>query len=214
MSGGRGNLLVSFISLLAVTGLALGVALLVVVLSVMNGFDRELRERILSVVPHVQLIHSTGVIDWQDQQSVIAGLPQVTEVTPYNQVDGLIQGRQQTRPLQLLGLSAEAVPAGLQQILDEGHLAIPKANHLLLSAVIAEDLNVRLDQHVTIIIPAASRCRVLECRLPISLMHAILATKYSISCHSAMAFATGFKRMATCIRPFSCRAIWWSYLFL
>jgi lipoprotein-releasing system permease protein len=156
MSGGRGNLLVSFISLLAVTGLALGVALLVVVLSVMNGFDRELRERILSVVPHVQLIHSTGVIDWQDQQSVIAGLPQVTEVTPYNQVDGLIQGRQQTRPLQLLGLSAESVPAGLQQVLDEGRLAIPKANHLLLSAVIAEDLNVRLDQHVTIIIPAAS----------------------------------------------------------
>ena len=132
MSGGRGNLLVSFISLLAVTGLALGVALLVVVLSVMNGFDRELRERILSVVPHVQLIHSTGVIDWQDQQSVIAGLPQVTEVTPYNQVDGLIQGRQQTRPLQLLGLSAESVPAGLQQVLDEGHLAIPKANHPLL----------------------------------------------------------------------------------
>jgi lipoprotein-releasing system permease protein len=39
-SGGRGNLLVSFISLLAVTGLALGVALLVVVMSVMNGFDR------------------------------------------------------------------------------------------------------------------------------------------------------------------------------
>jgi lipoprotein-releasing system permease protein len=155
-SGGRGNLLVSFISLLAVTGLALGVALLVVVMSVMNGFDRELRERILSVVPHVQLIHSTGVTNWQDQQAVIAGLPHVTEVTPYNQVDGLIQGRQRTRPLQLLGLSPESVPAGLQQVLDEAGLAIPKANRLLLSAVIAEDLNVAVDQHVTIIVPSTS----------------------------------------------------------
>ena len=155
-SGGRGNLLVSFISLLAVTGLALGVALLVVVMSVMNGFDRELRERILSVVPHVQLIHSTGVTNWQDQQAVIAGLPHVTEVTPYNQVDGLIQGRQRTRPLQLLGLSPESVPAGLQQVLDEAGLAIPKANRLLLSAVIAEDLNVAVDQHVTIIFPSTS----------------------------------------------------------
>ena len=155
-SGGRGNLLVSFISLLAVTGLALGVALLVVVMSVMNGFDRELRERILSVVPHVQLIHSTGVTNWQDQQAVIAGLPHVTEVTPYNQVDGLIQGRQRTRPLQLLGLSPESVPAGLQQVLDEAGLAIPKVNRLLLSAVIAEDLNVAVDQHVTIIVPSTS----------------------------------------------------------
>ena len=59
-SGGRGGLLVSFISMLAIAGLALGVALLVVVLSVMNGFDRELRERILSVVPHIQLIHGVG----------------------------------------------------------------------------------------------------------------------------------------------------------
>ena len=84
-SGGRGSLLVSFISMLAIAGLALGVALLVVVLSVMNGFDRELRERILSVVPHIQLIHGVGVSDWQSQTQLIAELDQVTEVTPYNE---------------------------------------------------------------------------------------------------------------------------------
>ena len=132
-SGDRSNLLVSFISMLAITGLVLGVALLVVVLSVMNGFDRELRERILSVVPHVQLIHGTGVADWQEQQQVIARLPQVTEVTPYNQVDGLIHSRQQTRPVQLLGLSTEAVPKGLASVLKQGGLTVPLANQLLLS---------------------------------------------------------------------------------
>jgi len=89
-SGNRSNLLVSFISLLAIAGLVLGVALLVIVLSVMNGFDRELRNNILSVVPHVQLIHQVGVDNWQSEQQVISQLKQVTEATPYNEVKGLL----------------------------------------------------------------------------------------------------------------------------
>ena len=72
-SGGGGNRLVSFISLLAISGLVLGVGLLIIVLSVMNGFDRELRERILSVVPHVQIIHQQGVADWRADSLLIAG---------------------------------------------------------------------------------------------------------------------------------------------
>ena len=59
-SGGGGNRLVSFISLLAISGLVLGVCLLIVVQSVMNGFDRELRERILSVVPMCKLFINRG----------------------------------------------------------------------------------------------------------------------------------------------------------
>ena len=153
-SGGQGNRLVSFISMLAITGLALGVALLVIVLSVMNGFDRELRERILSVVPHVQLIHGIGVTDWQTQQTLIEGLDQVSEVTPYNEAEGLIHSRQKTRPLQLLGLSAESLPSGLQAVLNEGNLSVPGANELLLSQPMAEDLNVVPGQRVTVIIPS------------------------------------------------------------
>jgi len=153
-SGGQGNRLVSFISMLAITGLALGVALLVIVLSVMNGFDRELRERILSVVPHVQLIHGIGVTDWQTQQTLIEGLDQVSEVTPYNEAEGLIHSRQKTRPLQLLGLSAESLPSGLKAVLNEGNLSVPGANELLLSQPMAEDLNVVSGQRVTVIIPS------------------------------------------------------------
>ena len=153
-SGGQGNRLVSFISMLAITGLALGVALLVIVLSVMNGFDRELRERILSVVPHVQLIHGIGVTDWQTQQTLIEGLDQVSEVTPYNEAEGLIHSRQKTRPLQLLGLSAESLPSGLQAVLNEGNLSVPGANELLLSQPMAEDLNVVSGERVTVIIPS------------------------------------------------------------
>ena len=153
-SGGRGSLFVSFISMLAIAGLALGVALLVVVLSVMNGFDRELRERILSVVPHIQLIHGVGVSDWQSQTQLIAELDQVTEVTPYNEAEGLIHSGQQTRPIQLLGLSAQALPRGLENVIQEAGLTVPQSGQLLLPQPMAEDLNVVVGQRVTVIIPA------------------------------------------------------------
>lgn len=155
-AGGRSNLLVSFISMLAIAGMALGVALLVVVLSVMNGFDRELRERILSVVPHIELLHNNGISDWQGQRQLIAGLNHVTEVSPYNQVEGLLYSRQQSKPLRLLGLAGEAMPAGLQALLLEADLSLPGADEMLLSQSLAEDLNVVVGQRLTVIIPAAS----------------------------------------------------------
>lgn len=155
-SGNRSNLLVSFISLLAIAGLVLGVALLVIVLSVMNGFDRELRNNILSVVPHVQLIHQVGVDNWQSEQQVISQLKQVTEATPYNEVKGLLNRRQLARPIQLLGLSSEFLPAGLGSVLDTYHLSVPTDGQLLLSEVLAESLNAEVNQSVSVIIPSDS----------------------------------------------------------
>jgi len=153
--GGRNNRLVSFISLLAMGGLVLGVGLLIVVLSVMNGFDRELRERILSVVPHVQLIHSEGVSEWQQQAALLAEQPSVTEVTPYAEVNGLIHFRHNSRPIQLLGLSPEAIPAGIDAVLAEASVTIPGDNQLLLSEVVASALNVEVGQRITVILLGA-----------------------------------------------------------
>lgn len=153
-AAGRGNLLVSFISLLAIAGMALGVGLLVVVLSVMNGFDRELREKILSVVPHIQLLHNTGVSDWQGQQQLIAELDNVTEVSPYNQLEGLLYNRQDSRPLQLLGLADSAMPSGMESMLADAGLALPKGNAVLLSVSLAESLGLVAGQQVAVIVPA------------------------------------------------------------
>ncbi len=155
-SSGGANRLVSFISILAISGLVLGVGLLVVVLSVMNGFDRELRERILAVVPHVQIIHESGIDNWQQQAAVIAAQPGVSEVSPYHEANGLINFRRDSRPIQLLGLTAEAIPAGIDQIFKEAQVELPAPGQLLLSEVIVGTLNVDLGQRVTIIIPAAA----------------------------------------------------------
>ena len=96
-AGQRSALLVSFISMLAIAGLVLGVALLIIVLSVMNGFDRELRNNILSVVPHVQLIHQAGVSDWQSERTKIIQIDKVTEAAPYANAEGLISRQQNAR---------------------------------------------------------------------------------------------------------------------
>jgi lipoprotein-releasing system permease protein len=148
--------LVSFISTLAISGLVLGVGLLVVVLSVMNGFDRELRERILSVVPHVQIIHNYGVDNWQQQAAVIQAQPSVVEVSPYNEVNGLINFRRDSRPIQLLGLASEALPSGIAKVFEEGGVALPELGQVLISEVVANNLNIQLGRRVTIIIPAAT----------------------------------------------------------
>ena len=149
----RSKLLVSFISLLAIAGLVLGVGLLIVVLSVMNGFDRELRENILSVVPHVQLIHPTGVQNWQTQRNTLLSLEEVIEAVPYADVNGLLSRRKTARPIHFLGLDATAMPEGLAAVLERNQLAMPKNNEILLSEVVAEALNVQADRRVSIIVP-------------------------------------------------------------
>ena len=153
-AGQRSALLVSFISLLAIAGLVLGVALLIIVLSVMNGFDRELRDNILSVVPHVQLIHQSGIEDWQSERDNIMQMDSVTNAVPYADAEGLMSHRQKARPVQLLGLSATVMPAGLASVLTRYNLAIPAQGRVLISEVIADALNAKTNQRVSMIFPA------------------------------------------------------------
>ena len=74
----------SWISRLAAFGLVITVSLLIVVLSVMNGFERELKKTILSIVPHIQIVDKNGISDWENQLSKIKEFSDVVEVTPFN----------------------------------------------------------------------------------------------------------------------------------
>ena len=158
-SGARKSRLVSFISLLALLGLSLGVGLLILVLSVMNGFDREMREHILSIVPHVQITNSGAIDDWQSQRELISTMPNVVEVTPFNQVQGVIFSNNTTRPIKLMGLDSEVVPTGIQAVLDAANLTIPADGKLLLPKPIINDLDLQLGQTVNFILPSDTNRR-------------------------------------------------------
>ena len=153
-SGARNSRLVSFISLLALSGLTLGVGLLILVLSVMNGFDREMREHILSVVPHVQVTHSGSIKQWQSQRNLLTTLPNVVEVTPFNQAQGIIFSNNQTRPVQLLGLDQTMLPKGFETMLNAANLTVPAEGELLLAKPIIDSLDLTLGQSINIILPS------------------------------------------------------------
>jgi lipoprotein-releasing system permease protein len=80
----RGNRFVSFISMISMAGIALGVAVLIVVLSVMNGFEQELRDRILSMTAHATITGFNGRLsDWQTLAGQTRANPEVVGAAPY-----------------------------------------------------------------------------------------------------------------------------------
>src|SRR6185295_10982655 len=81
----RRNGFISFISGVSMLGIALGVAALIIVLSVMNGFQREVRDRMLSVIAHVELFESRGAAlpDWQAVAAKARQNPQVVGAAPF-----------------------------------------------------------------------------------------------------------------------------------
>ncbi|SEP82671.1 lipoprotein-releasing system permease protein [Pseudomonas sp. NFACC02] len=86
----RRNHFVSFISLTSMIGLALGVVVMIVVLSVMNGFDHEMRTRVLGMVPHATIESGEPISDWQALAARVKQNPQVEAVAPFTQMQGLL----------------------------------------------------------------------------------------------------------------------------
>lgn len=103
----RHSQLVSFISSMSIAGLVIGVALLILVLSIMNGFDRELRERILGIMPHAAIYHREGVADYRQSAEQIGRQPGVQSAIPFVQREGLLSLRRQVAPVNLYGVSPE-----------------------------------------------------------------------------------------------------------
>ena len=103
-TSGSSNRLVSFISLLAILGLVLGVALLIVVSSIMNGFDHEMESRILGAIPHVRLFKEGGVDDVSSLITELETQENVRAAMPFAQVEGMLTSRGKTRPVEMLGV--------------------------------------------------------------------------------------------------------------
>jgi lipoprotein-releasing system permease protein len=90
---GQDNRFISFISSLSMVGIALGVAALIVVLSVMNGFQKELRSRILGVTSHIEVVGMDGALmDWRQVAAQARQVPQVLAAAPYVQGQVMLNG--------------------------------------------------------------------------------------------------------------------------
>lgn len=154
---GQGHLS-TFLSALSMFGLVLAISLLIVVLSVMNGFDKEMRERILDLVPHITIYSHDPIGDWREQTRLLQAHPAVTEVAPFAHFDALIMRGQGIETARGIGLdsSNDAALARLLQYLDADAAQRFRAQDdgLVLGIGVARKLKVKVGDHLTLIAPS------------------------------------------------------------
>jgi lipoprotein-releasing system permease protein len=155
---GRRNGFLSFIAGASMLGLALGVAALIVVLSVMNGFQKEVRARILGVASHVQIGGLQGELtDWQQLASRATANPHVLAAAPYVQNQAMLSFDQEVRGAVIRGVlpADEERVADFSQYLRAGRLDAlrPGEFGIILGAELAYGLRVTMGDKVTLIAP-------------------------------------------------------------
>ncbi|SRR5579883_1419502 len=152
---------ISFISLMSIFGIALGVVVLITVLSVMNGFDREIKKRVFSMWPPMTVTSVAGYVEnWQELEKILLDNPQVTAVAPYVNAEVLITHANSVQPAMLTGVQpdAEKKISGLSDKMVEGALTdlVPKGFGIVLGEELANRLDAIVGDKVTLITPQVS----------------------------------------------------------
>ena len=156
---GRRNGFISFISMVSMLGIALGVAALIIVLSVMNGFQKEVRDRMLSVISHVEIYQPQGeaLADWQATATEARRNEQVVGAAPFIATQALIARGDDMRGAVVRGISPadEATVTALAAQLRDTTLAklVPGGWGIVLGGELARSLGVKVGDRVTIVAP-------------------------------------------------------------
>lgn len=150
----RRNQFISFISAFSLLGMALGVMALIIVLSVMNGFDREMKQRILSVIPHGFIDQLPAMGDWQSIADKIEQHPEVVASAPYIGGFALISYERGVESIQLQGIlpEAEAQVSVLEQhmILGSSSDLRPGEFGIVMGRLLARSLGIAPGDKVTL----------------------------------------------------------------
>jgi lipoprotein-releasing system permease protein len=157
-SQGAGNGFISFISLISMLGLGLGVAALIVVLSVMNGFQKELRTRILGVVSHVQVNGDGGrLASWQQVTEEVKRHPRVRATAPFVQEQGMLTFNGVVRGVMVRGIlpAEEETVAEFATHMSSGRLDALASGEfgIVIGGELARALRLRVGDPVTLLAP-------------------------------------------------------------
>lgn len=149
---------VSLVSLISLMGMVLGVAALIVVTAVMNGFESELRGRILAMVPHGYVSHAQGELrDWPHAAARVEALPGVLAVAPHVGGEAMLARGERIAGIALSGIdpALEAGVSDLPQrvIAGDAHALGRQAYGIVLGAILARQLGVDVGDDVTLILP-------------------------------------------------------------
>lgn len=156
----RRNHFISFISLTSMLGMILGVAVLILVLSVMNGFDRELRERILGMVPHATIQADRAMPDWQSVAAKAVEDSEVVAAAPYIQGQMMLTHAGNVQGALVNGILPEAE---VDVSIISQHMVVGSLDNLqggefgiVLGELLARSLRANVGSKVTVVMPQAT----------------------------------------------------------
>lgn len=162
---GRRDRFVSFVAATSMAGIALGVAALIVVLSVMNGFQKEVRDRMLSVLPHVEIYVSGAdperiLSQWKTIADDALKSPAVQAAAPFVSAQGMLMHGQELRGIQVRGVDPETEPrvSDVAKQMISGQLGNlkPGTFGIVLGQELSDLLGVRVGQTVMMLAPQAN----------------------------------------------------------
>ncbi|HCA77078.1 MAG TPA: lipoprotein-releasing ABC transporter permease subunit [Alteromonas sp.] len=159
--GKSSNRYISFVSLSSTLGIGLGCFVLIILLSVMNGFERELRERLLAIIPHAELfsINQQGIVDWREYQQVLGEDPRIRKVEPYTKITGMIQQGSALKAVELTGIQINAaIPTRWQNEISDADWQLLREgpNQVLLGKGILNKLGLAPGDKISVVIPSVT----------------------------------------------------------
>jgi lipoprotein-releasing system permease protein len=153
----HGQRFTRFIQRVSLVGIVVGVAALIVVGSVMNGFEGELKQRILTVVPQLEIKAERGLANWQQVASSLPAVAGQRALVPEVSTAGVLQGQQRLQAVQVQGVFPQAEGAEIQlqplaENLSTGELALqPGSFNVVLGYALAQQLNAWPGQQLRLI---------------------------------------------------------------
>ncbi|TXJ06109.1 MAG: lipoprotein-releasing ABC transporter permease subunit [Acinetobacter sp.] len=156
----RSNHFISFIALVSMIGLMLGVAVLITVLSVMNGFDRELKNRVLGMVPQATISSDYMLTDWQRMIPKIEQRPHVQGAAPFTQLQGMLTAQGRVSGILVNGIDPkyEKKVSIIQNHMVAGSLDHLKSGEygIILGKSMTDGLGLQLGDKITLVLPEAT----------------------------------------------------------
>jgi lipoprotein-releasing system permease protein len=156
----RRNQFISFVSGFSLLGMMLGVTALIIVLSVLNGFDRELKGRILSVIPHGFVTADRPIDDWRALAGRVEQHPGVVATAPYISGFGMASFDDNSEMVQIQGIlpEEEGQVSVVDQHMIRGELANLQAGEwgIVIGRILARFINAQVGDYITILTPRVS----------------------------------------------------------
>jgi lipoprotein-releasing system permease protein len=156
----RSNHFISFIALVSMIGLTLGVAVLITVLSVMNGFDRELKNRVLGMVPQATVSSTQILTDWPELAKKVEQNEHVVGAAPFTQLQGMLTAHGQVSGIMVTGIEPkyERKVSIIQDHMVAGNLDDLKKGQfgIVLGKQMTDALGLGIGDSITLVLPEAT----------------------------------------------------------